>query len=100
MICAYVEIICPYYTKIMSPFITQLFAISMTAFKIWCITKSDTWLLNIATHFQYSCLENSMDREAWHATVHGVEESWAWLSDFHSLAIRDYYEQLYGKKNG
>ena len=24
---------------------------------------------------QYSCLENSMDREAWRATVHGVEKS-------------------------
>ena len=24
---------------------------------------------------QYSCLENSMDREAWHATVHGVTQS-------------------------
>ena len=24
---------------------------------------------------QYSCLENSMDREAWQATVHGVAES-------------------------
>ena len=24
---------------------------------------------------QYSCLENSMDREAWLATVHGVKES-------------------------
>ena len=24
---------------------------------------------------QYSCLENSMDRGAWRATVHGVEES-------------------------
>ena len=23
---------------------------------------------------QYSCLENSMDREAWQATVHGVTE--------------------------
>ena len=23
---------------------------------------------------QYSCLENSMDREAWWATVHGVTE--------------------------
>ena len=24
---------------------------------------------------QYSCLENSMDRGAWHATVHGVTKS-------------------------
>ena len=24
--------------------------------------------------FQYSCVENSMDREAWWATVHGVIE--------------------------
>ena len=26
--------------------------------------------------FQYSCLENPMDREAWWATVHGVTKSW------------------------
>ena len=25
---------------------------------------------------QCSCLENSMDRGAWQATVHGVEKSW------------------------
>ena len=25
---------------------------------------------------QYSCLENSMDREAWQASVHGVAKSW------------------------
>ena len=25
---------------------------------------------------QYSCLENSMDRGAWQATVHEVAESW------------------------
>ena len=25
---------------------------------------------------QYSCLRNSMDREAWRATVHGVTKSW------------------------
>ena len=30
---------------------------------------------------QYSCLENSMDREAWQATVHGVAKSWTQLSD-------------------
>jgi len=26
--------------------------------------------------FQYSCLENLMDRGAWQATVHRVAESW------------------------
>ena len=25
---------------------------------------------------QYSCLENSMDRGGWRATVHGVAKSW------------------------
>ena len=25
---------------------------------------------------QYTCLENSMDRGAWQATVHGVTKSW------------------------
>ena len=30
---------------------------------------------------QYSCLENSMDRGAWWATVHGVANSWALLSN-------------------
>ena len=32
---------------------------------------------------QYSCLENSMDRSAWWATVHGVAKSWTQLSNFH-----------------
>ena len=30
---------------------------------------------------QYSCLENSMDRGVWWATVHGVANSWTGLSD-------------------
>ena len=30
---------------------------------------------------QYSCLENSMDKGAWWATVHGVAKSPARLSD-------------------
>ena len=29
---------------------------------------------------QYSCLENSMDRGAWWAVVHGVTRSWTWLN--------------------
>ena len=31
--------------------------------------------------FQYSCLENSLDRGAWLAIVHGIAESWIRLSD-------------------
>ena len=31
--------------------------------------------------FQYSCLENSMDRGAWWPAVHGVAKSWTQLSD-------------------
>ena len=30
---------------------------------------------------QYACLKNSMDREAWWATVHGVTKSQTRLSD-------------------
>ena len=30
---------------------------------------------------QYSCLENSMDRGAWWATVHGATKNRTWLSD-------------------
>ena len=37
---------------------------------------------------QYSCLENSMDKRAWWATVHGVAKSQTWLStDTHSVFI-------------
>ena len=32
------------------------------------------------TLLQYSCLENSMDRGAWWATVHGVTKSWSKLN--------------------
>ena len=38
----------------------------------------------MATHssiLQYSCLGDSMDRGAWWATIHGVAESWTWLSN-------------------
>ena len=37
---------------------------------------------------QYSCLENSMDREAWWATVHGVAKSWTPLSDYHNGFVK------------
>ena len=39
--------------------------------------------------FQYSCLENSMDRGALEATVHGVAKSWTRLSNFTSIVSLD-----------
>ena len=30
---------------------------------------------------QYSCLENSIDRGAWQATVHGIAQNWTQLGD-------------------
>ena len=36
---------------------------------------------------QYSCLENAMDRGAWQVTVHGVEKSQTWLSDYTTTRI-------------
>ena len=35
----------------------------------------------IGNPLQYSCWENSTDREAWRATVCGVTKSWTRLSD-------------------
>ena len=37
--------------------------------------------------FRYSCLENPIDRGAWHATVHGVTKSQTQLSTHH-IAIQ------------
>ena len=37
--------------------------------------------------FQYSCLENSMDRGTWQTAVYGVAKSWTRLSDFHFTCL-------------
>ena len=39
--------------------------------------------------FQYSCLEISIDREAWRATGHRVTKSWTWLSAHTTLCKGD-----------
>ena len=36
---------------------------------------------------QYSCLENTMDRGAWWATVHGVAKSWTRLKGLSMQAL-------------
>ena len=38
--------------------------------------------------FWYSCLENSMDRGAWQATVHGVAKIPTWLGDWSHTHIK------------
>ena len=45
--------------------------------------------------FQYSCLENSMDRGGWQATVHGFTKSWIWLRDFHFFLSSFSLEPIY-----
>ena len=37
---------------------------------------------------QYSCLENSMDRGVWRATVHGVKKNKTWLRNWVRVCAR------------
>ena len=49
--------------------------------KVWSLGQEDPLEKRNDKPFQYSCLENSMDRGAWQATVHGVANGLTWLSD-------------------
>ena len=40
------------------------------------------------TPFQYSCLENPMDRGAWWAAVYGVTQNWTRLKQLSSSSIQ------------
>ena len=42
--------------------------------------REDPLEKEMATPLQHSCWENSMDRGAWRAKVHGVTNSWTQLS--------------------
>ena len=52
--------------------------------KTWVqsLSQEDPLKKGMATYpLQYSCLENSIDRGAWRAIVHGVAKSWIRLND-------------------
>ena len=61
---------------------------SLACWSLWSHKESDaTEQLNWAevNPLQYSCLENSMDRAYWQATVHGVTKSQTQLSNWTEL---------------
>ena len=65
---------------------------SMQETQIQCQCQEDTLEKN-AYPLQYSCLDNSMDRGDWWATVHGFAKSWtllgpcgAWWAAVHGVA--------------
>jgi len=45
------------------------------------LDQEDPMEKGTTAHSEYSCLENSMDRGAWRAIVHGVAKSLTQLSD-------------------
>ena len=57
--------------------------------QVQSLGQEDLLEKGMATHCSF-CLENSMDRGAWWATVHGVAESWTQLS------MHTYYSFLLG----
>ena len=49
---------------------------------VWSLGQEDSPGVGNGNSLQYSFLENSMDRGAWQATVHGIAKSQTWLSDW------------------
>ena len=47
---------------------------------VWSLGQEDPLKVENGNPLQYSCLENSMDRGPWQATVHGVAKSQTQLS--------------------
>ena len=56
--------------------------------RVWSLGQEDSLKEEMATHSQYSCLENPIERGAWWAVVHGVTNSWTWLSEYARLGRR------------
>ena len=49
--------------------------------RVQSLGREDTLEESVATQFQYSCLENPMDKGAWRATVQRVAKSQSRLHD-------------------
>ena len=54
---------------------------AMQETRVWSLGQEDSPGKGNGNALQYSCLENSMDRETWLAAIRGVAKSWTRLSD-------------------
>ena len=50
----------------------------------------------IGNPLQYSCLENSMDREVWRAAIRGVAKNWTQLRDLHFHTFCPFFNWVIG----
>ena len=53
----------------------------MQGVQVRFLGQEDPLKKEMATHSSILAMENSKDREAWQATVHGVTKSWTGLND-------------------
>ena len=58
--------------------------------RVQSLGQEDPLEKGMVTHSSISCLENSMDRKAWWATVHGVAKSWTRLSNLHFYTVNKF----------
>ena len=72
------------WTSLMAQLVKNLHALWRPGFNPW--VGKFPWRRK-CNPFQYSCLESSMDRGAWWATVHEVAKSLTRLSDSHFLSL-------------
>ena len=61
---------------------------------VWSLDREDSPGEENGNPLQYSCVENSMDRGAWRAAVHGVAKSQTRLKWFHTHSLRNNSKNL------
>ena len=55
--------------SLVAQMVKNLYAMQET--QVWSLGQEDPLEKRMDTHFGILCLENSLDKEAWQATVHG-----------------------------